>query len=241
MASASDGTAVLDNMAWHAMRGPQADIAVASEDGTALSYRREVCTFNAVEGTDADGWAALAQFVGPGNTAILFRGDIDPPPDGRWKELLLHPVIQYVADELTPVADLPNGDRQHDLRELGADDAEEMLALAKLTEPGPFRPETYRMGRYVGLRRDGQLIAMAGERMRGPGWSEISGVCVHPSARREGLAALVTQDMAEHIRGRGDEAMLHVAPDNDPAHELYLKLGFRVRRTARAGVFRFLG
>ena len=61
-----------------------------------------------------------------------------------------------------------------------------MRALAKLTDPGPFFEETIKMGRYLGVEEDGELIAMAGERFRMDGWVEVSGVCTHPTRRGEG-------------------------------------------------------
>jgi hypothetical protein len=49
---------------------------------------------------------------------------------------------------------------------LRAADVEEMLDLVARTEPGPFGPQTYRMGRYLGIRRadrrGGALIAVVG-------------------------------------------------------------------------------
>ena len=50
-------------------------------------------------------------------------------------------------------------------------DAAEMRALALMTKPGPFLPLTHRLGRFIGIREEGRLIAMAGERMRMPGFT----------------------------------------------------------------------
>lgn len=105
-----------------------------------------------------------------------------------------------------------------------------MLALADVTEPGPFNERTHELGRYVGFRRNGRLLAMAGERFRMPGFVEISAVCTHPDARGEGLAAELTLNVAESIRAGGAEAMLHVLEGNENAIRLYQKLGFIVRR-----------
>uniref|UniRef100_UPI0013D05BE5 GNAT family N-acetyltransferase n=1 Tax=Acinetobacter baumannii TaxID=470 RepID=UPI0013D05BE5 len=72
--------------------------------------------------------------------------------------------------------------------ELGDAGAAQMLALATLTEPGPFFARPHRLGRFIGVRHEGRLIAMAGERMRTPGFTEVSGVCTHPDFRGAGLA-----------------------------------------------------
>jgi len=105
-----------------------------------------------------------------------------------------------------------------------------MLALAELTEPGPFMSRTVELGRYVGVRREGRLLAMAGERFRSPGFVEISAVCTHPDVRGEGLGGELTLNVAQSIRRGGDEAYLHVLETNEKAVRLYQKLGFVVRR-----------
>jgi predicted GNAT family acetyltransferase len=105
-----------------------------------------------------------------------------------------------------------------------------MLALVKQTQPGPFSERTIEMGRYLGHRADGRLVAMAGERMRCPGFAEVSAVCTDPGYRGRGLGGALTLAVAQHIRGRGDEAFLHVAEENVTAQRLYLELGFTVRR-----------
>ena len=105
-----------------------------------------------------------------------------------------------------------------------------MVRLAAETEPGPFGPNSNRTGRWFGVRRDGRLVAMAGERMRVEGFGEVSGVCVDPSVRGEGLGAVVTLAAAHGIRERGDTPMLHVRDGNDGAHRLYRRIGFEPRR-----------
>jgi N-acetylglutamate synthase-like GNAT family acetyltransferase len=105
-----------------------------------------------------------------------------------------------------------------------------MLELTGVTEPGPFFVRTHEQGRYVGVRREGRLVAMAGERFRLPGFTEVSAVCTHPDVRGEGLGGALTLEISHGIRARGDEAFLHLLATNETAHRLYLKLGFRDRR-----------
>ena len=106
-----------------------------------------------------------------------------------------------------------------------------MLELVARTEPGPFGPETYRMGRYLGIRRGGALIAMAGERLRPPGWTEISAVCTDPAFRGQGLAARLVGAVCAGIVQRGERPLLHVLASNQSAIALYERLGFVVRRS----------
>jgi predicted GNAT family acetyltransferase len=114
------------------------------------------------------------------------------------------------------------------LLELGGDDVPEMLALAELTQPGPFGPRTLELGRYIGIRVDRRLAAMAGERMRPDGATEISAVCTHPDFTGRGYArALMTPLMADAFAA-GRRPILHVKTENG-AKRLYERLGFTVR------------
>jgi ribosomal protein S18 acetylase RimI-like enzyme len=116
---------------------------------------------------------------------------------------------------------------------LGADDVEEMLDLVARTEPGPFLPRTYRLGTYLGFRREGALVAMAGERLHPPGWTEISAVCTDPQFRRQGLSTRLIAAVADGIRARGETPFLHTAAHNETAIRLYQSLGFTLRRPVR--------
>jgi predicted GNAT family acetyltransferase len=112
---------------------------------------------------------------------------------------------------------------------LGDADAPDMLALAQLTEPGPFLAHTHMMGTFHGVRVDGRLVAMAGERMRAPGFTELSGVCTHPDFRGRGFARQLSAVVAADIQARGETPFLHAWRDNHPAIALYASLGFRLR------------
>src|SRR5690606_24807739 len=122
--------------------------------------------------------------------------------------------------------------------ELGRGDVPEMLDLVARAKPGPFLPRTYELGRYVGVRRDGRLVAMAGERLRPPGWTEISAVATDERYRGQGLASRLVLDVVHHVHERGDRALLHAAAGNTGAIRLYEGLGFRVRRPMAFGSVR---
>ncbi|MEO0830218.1 MAG: GNAT family N-acetyltransferase [Pseudomonadota bacterium] len=120
--------------------------------------------------------------------------------------------------------------------DLGSTDAPEMLALAQLTKPGPFEPETYRLGQFIGVRHEGHLVAMAGQRMAFPGWVEISGVCVHPDFRGRGLAQRLVMGMVRQLLDQGTMPFLHTYADNTPAIRLYEQLGFEIRTSVNLAV-----
>jgi predicted GNAT family acetyltransferase len=167
-------------------------------------------------------WERISEWVDLEGYCGLFRDAIPFVPVG-WEEHFSASCWQMVAGDL----EAPSG---LDLVRLEPGDAAEMLALTELTEPGPFLKRTSELGRYVGLRRDDRLLAMAGERFRVPGYVEISAVCTHPDARGEGLASELTLDVAQSIRAAGDTPFLHVLETNENAIRLYRKLGFEIRR-----------
>lgn len=217
---------ILDNMPWHALTGPQATFA--SGPGRALRFRRPVALFCATEHLDLAGWTALVEMVGPGRAVVLLQPDIGPVPAGL-TELGRFATYQMVADQTSSPTEQVALTVDVDLVELGDDDVQDMLALTKITEPGPFFPETHRLGTYLGVRENGRLIAMAGERLKVEGVAEISAVCTHPEARRRGLGAKLTAAMMAVIRGRDELPLLHVATSNTSAIRVYEQLGFRVR------------
>lgn len=139
---------------------------------------------------------------------------------------------QMVAEDLVP----PPGEAP--IRPLTASDVPAMLGLIDVARPGPFEARTIELGHYVGVFDGDQLVAMAGERMRFPGWIEVSAVATHPDARRRGLGALLTHRVARAIVERGGTPFLHVATQNADAIRVYERLGFTQRRVMMVGVLR---
>lgn len=220
----------LDDPVGASLRGAHAGFAVGA--GRVLRYDASVASFAAVpaDPTPVD-WADLAALLGPGGFADLFSSPATPPAD--WAPVFTLPGLQLVAGSVVAVAD-----GGVEVVELGAGDVPDMLALVEQSRPGPFWPRTHEMGTYLGIREGGVLVAMAGERLRPPGWSEISAVTTAPQARGRGLAGLLVTEVAGRIRARGEEAFLHVAADNGPAIGLYEALGFEVRREVTFRGFR---
>lgn len=211
---------VLDNPALASLTGPHARFA--ERRGRVLRYPVDVSPWLALpDEPDARDWADLAALAGPGAQVPLpgFRGEV---PDG-WEITSRVEGVQLVDDGVAAAPD-------PEAVVLGAADVPEMLDLVARTRPGPFLPRTVELGTYLGIRRDGALIAMAGERLHPPGWTEISAVCTDPAFRGEGLAGRLVLAVAHGIRERGETPFLHTAAQNTGAIRLYESLGFRLRR-----------
>ena len=220
---------VLDNPAWSALTGPQRAHGVVV--GAVACYTPDVSAFGAFahEPGPAD-WAAMAELVGTGSVVIT-TGYTGAPPgewDVEYDGVGVQMTGEVIGRDLPPV--IPAG---IDVVMLGPGDAADMLELVALTRPGPFAPRTYELGGYVGIRQEGRLVSMAGERMRPVGWTEISAVATHPDHRRQGLGELLVRTVAAGIVTRGETPMLHAAADNTAAIRLYQAMGFTVRRRTR--------
>ncbi|HET7570608.1 MAG TPA: GNAT family N-acetyltransferase [Gammaproteobacteria bacterium] len=198
--------------------------AVLAEGGPlAKRFARGINVFASARDDSADALAALAALVAPGDWVVILQAsEIVIPPE-------LHVTKAATGVQMVATGRIQTDAVNDDIQVLGDADAAEMLALAKLTEPGPFEERTHTMGRFLGIRIDGRLAAMAGERMRMPGYTEVSGVCTHPDFRGRGLAARLSAAVAATIAARGDQPFLHAWKDNLPAISLYEKLGFRIR------------
>ncbi|QNS08598.1 GNAT family N-acetyltransferase [Streptomyces xanthii] len=225
---------VLDDPVGASLRGAHAHLA--RRRGEAFTYQGDVATFAALPAApDAAAWAELAALLGPGELADLFSSPATPPRD--WE-----PVFSLDGLQLTgPVGGEQGSADESGVVELGPADVPDMLALVERTRPGPFRPRTHELGTYLGVRAGGSLVALAGERLRPPGWTEISAVCTAPEARGRGHAARLVRALSARIEARGERPFLHVAASNTAAVTLYERLGFEVRRPVTFRGFRVPG
>ena len=210
----------LDNPVYASLTGTQAGFALTR--GRAARYQADVSPFAALpDEADANDWADAARLIGPGEAAAFPALGAAPPPD--WELLWQGEGVQLVATTLDAKPD-------EEAVPLGPADVPDMLSLTERTKPGPFLFRTVELGGYLGIRREGELIAMAGERMRPPGWAEISAVCTDPAWRGHGLASRLTRAVAAGIIARGDAPFLHAIGTNVNAIRLYEELGFTFRR-----------
>jgi len=238
----------LDNVIWQALTTRQTHFAEIC--GEARWFLRDITLLSAFrEPTDA-GYDALAELAGPGGTAALF---LDEPYRARpgWELIAGPPLLQMIFENGSLPASVS---ADSTILELGKQDSPEMVDLATITKPGPFGSRTYELGTYLGIRRPvskrvderigervdekEKLVAMAGERLKVSGHTEVSAVCTHPEHTGYGYAGILMTEVMRRILARGETPFLHVREDNLRAIALYQRLGFKTRRRSHLALLR---
>ena len=211
----------LDRPVWSALTDRQSHLAL--QHGAAVRFSPDFGLFAALPDAAPERLADLAALVAAhGDVALV---EAEPPPLARGLAVRSQALCwQMVAEAPNPV-----GEPAFAIEVLTPADAPQMLALATQTAPGPFFARTHELGRFVGVKENGKLVAMAGERMQPPGYTEVSGVCTDPAYRGRGFAAGLMLEVAARIRARGEIPFLHSYAHNTGAIALYQALGFDFR------------
>jgi ribosomal protein S18 acetylase RimI-like enzyme len=240
----------LDNVIWNALTTRQGEFAESC--GQARRFLPEVSPLGAFAEPTQEGYESLAGLLGTGATIGLF---LDKPyqPRAGWSLVIGAPMPEMVYERANaPISQSSNAwlrpadGRERlsphkpdaEIVELGDADSPDMMELTVLTKPGPFNKRTHELGTYLGIRREGKLLAMAGERLKIPGYTEVSAVCTHPEHTGRGYARILMTEIMRRIRGRGETPFLHVREDNVHAIELYHRLGFSRRVLLHFAVLR---
>lgn len=219
---------VLDNPGWHSLNSHHRHLAIRGE--IAARYKPEVTFGAAMPNYDRAGFEDLGNLVAADEVVALIAEEVPTKIPG-WEIVQANPLSQMVCEQLQPAEGIS-------AVELGPDDVPEMMDLVALTEPGPFTPGTIKMGQYFGIREEGQLVAMAGQRLHPPGFCEISAVCTHPDYRGRGYGGGLTTLLAQKIAADGEIPFLHHVLSNAAAERLYRKLGFRKRKEVSVVIMR---
>jgi ribosomal protein S18 acetylase RimI-like enzyme len=215
-----DGGDVLANPVWSSLNGAHASLARIH--GLARVYDPAVSVFAGMPGEPtAAAWTDLAVLLGSEGGAVIVGTTVRLPDD--WEAVRVIEGMQFVESGV-------EGSLADDIEALGEADADEMLALAERTRPGPFLRGTVHLGGYVGIRDGGRLVAMAGRRMHPQGWIEVSAVCTDERYRGQGMGARLVRAVVDGIHREGERAFLHVEKGNDGAIALYRRLGFEPSR-----------
>ena len=208
---------VLVRPVWNALADRLAHASIGGD--RARRFAPDIGWLASARDDEPESLRALAELVPPTGTLLLLQADPIVIPPGTAATMTAD-AVQMVSERLVEVA------CDASIERMMPDDAPAMLELALLTKPGPFAARTPALGEFWGIKHGGQLVAMAGERMRHPGFTEVSGVCTHPSARGRGYARALSAWVASRIAGRGETPYLMAYATNTAAIELYRTLGF---------------
>jgi len=213
---------ILDRPVWNALSARQRRQSIAKPH--AVRLLPQFGDFGAAYGYRSDQPAnGLLAVSLTGRDIACVEVDTVMPPPGL--TIVAHsPGLQMIMPEPTEASSAP------EFTALGEADAHEMAALVAATKPGPFGPESYRLGRFIGLRRGGNLVAMAGERLMPQGFTELASICTRQEYRGRGYAAALVRQLASEIQARGETPFLHVSAGNAAARALYRTVGFVERR-----------
>lgn len=223
---------VLDSPIWSALTN--AHISFALGNGLARRYPSDIGPLSALREQSDDAYDALRDLAGNGSV-VQFLADPWQPRSG-WSlvregmmDQMLWTEEVRVQQELPPTATM---------RELNDEDSPVMVALARLTEPGPFQSRTHTLGRFFGIFESGELVAMTGQRLHMPGFTEVSAVCTHPESRGRGYSRVLIAQVIADILSRNEQPMLEVFSANTPAIRVYRSLGFTWRRNLHLAVLK---
>jgi len=222
----------LDNPIWNSLLTEHSELAITNRG--ARRYPSAIGPLSGIPQQSAENYEALRALAETDRVVVLFCTEVPAPPSG-WTLIRGGLLTQMICEE--PRAGAPvELTRGEELRPLTGSDVPEMVALAELTEPGPFRDRTIELGAFFGIFEAGRLVAMAGERLHLPHHVEVSAVCTHPDARGRGYARMLIATVMDEIRQRGKIPFLHSFADNYGAIRVYESLGFRQRRTFELAV-----
>lgn len=211
----------LDHPIWNALTSTQSDLAEG--DALARRFPPAIVPFAALAENSPANFAALGALMSRSDQAVLFTLEpVAAPPE--FKVYLATTGEQMMGAPAEPSA------RGVEIVTLAAGDSRGMLELTKLTRPGPFTLRTHELGTFLGIKVNGQLVAMAGERMKPGNYTEITAVCVHPDYRGRGYAQILLGAVSRQMVARGEIPFLHVFSDNAAAIALYRRQGMEIRR-----------
>jgi ribosomal protein S18 acetylase RimI-like enzyme len=233
----STPSGLLDNPIWNSLLTEHSSLALSNQ--VARRFPSAIGPLSGILRQSPEAYEALRTLAGPGGVVVLFCTE-PPAPTPGWTLIRGGVLTQMICEK--PRSDAPMTlTRGEDFRPLSTADVPQMVALAKLTEPGPFRDRTIELGAFFGIFEAGRLVAMAGQRLHLPRHVEVSAVCTHPDARGRGYARMLIATVMDEIFRRGKTPFLHSFADNWPAIRVYESLGFRQRRTFQLAVLKNSG
>lgn len=224
----------LDNPVWNSLASNHSSLAIGG--ASAKRYPADIAGFAGFPNVAMPNWAELAKLMTVGESILVLNVPL-PEASGFVSPLASVIAVQQYVYPATTIDSVTN----HNIRELNEADVTDMMRLVEITHPGPFQPRTIQMGLYIGIRVDGNLIAMAGERLHPGRFCEISAVCTDPAFTKRGYATQLVTYLIARMLKRGDTPFLHVRPQNEQAIRVYKKMGFVWRTNRQLQTVQFVG
>ncbi|GLU55472.1 GNAT family N-acetyltransferase [Dyadobacter frigoris] len=218
----SDSYKILDNPVWHALQTVHKNFAFGADN--IARYRPETLQILGCENPEKVDLNALRPWISTGEKLFMV-GKLAAPAPG-WTIGRKLDCIQMVCENAEKLIHKPI----EEILTLTEDDRAEMLELINEVQPGYFYKDTPLLGSYFGIRKDKKLVAMAGERLRMTGFSEISAVATHPLHTGKGYAKMLVSHVAKNNMEAGIIPFLHFVNTNTRAGKVYELLGFKGRR-----------
>ncbi|MBC7998540.1 MAG: GNAT family N-acetyltransferase [Leptolyngbya sp.] len=212
-------TDYLTNPIWSALTTRHETLAEGND--VARRYPADFTSLAGMKDDSADSFSNLRQIAGD-KAVCIFSSQSPTIPDG-WEVQGTFDVAQMVCEKLLEC-------REYIFEVLTKADLPEIKELVEITQPGPFADRTIEFGTFIGIKDGAKLIAMTGERMKVPGYDEVSAVCTHPDYQGKGYARALVYAVACMIRQRGNKPLLHVRADNEAAIRSYQAIGFATTR-----------
>jgi predicted GNAT family acetyltransferase len=219
-------SSALDNPIWSALTSRQAHLAIGGK--LAKRYPKDMAAIAAVASSEPAAFAELATLIAAGEAVYLAGTELSHIVSQLPSSLRVKHQTSTIQMVYSRPARAPENNK--DISTLSEADLPEILELISLARPGPFLARTYQLGKYLGFRHRGQLVAMAGERMSLDGYREISTICTHPDFQGRGYAGQLVSRLVNINLSEGNTPFLHVMHENERARSIYKSLGFVERR-----------
>ena len=189
----------------------------ADKQGYACVYKDGYGQYGALSEYSKQAYKDLASIVKP-ERIVLILGSGEPVEYPEWKQLTTFLGYGMILESPIRAPEL-------DYVQLSVSDAAKMVELGK-TSGLSVQPRSIELGNFYGIKKNGDLVAMAGEGMKIDGYTEVADVRTHPDFRKRGYGGGLTQVVCQLIQEKGDTPCLRVRAENTGAIRLYEKLGF---------------
>jgi ribosomal protein S18 acetylase RimI-like enzyme len=219
----------LDNPIWTALTTKQAQLAHSS--ALARRFAPEMTLLGALAANTPMAFDSLAQLIQRDAVTLYFSSP--PKLPAGWEVVRAVELNQMVQETETPPSTPALETRNQaspEIVELTPADVPEMSAVYAATRPGrTLCPRIQKLGTFLGIRDQGKLAAMGGQRLHIAGYREITTVATLPGFEGRGYATALVRALVERIRVRGERPFLTVGTGNARAIEIYHRLGFKER------------